>query len=305
MRVHNNNNEKKDITMTRITKAIFPVAGMGTRFLPATKASPKEMLPIVDKPLIQYAVEEAIAAGITEIIFVTGRNKRSIADHFDVAYELEAELEARGKTEMLELVRAIVPRDISYVYIRQGEALGLGHAVLCARQLIGDDPFAVVLADDLIDAQKPALAQMADLYEQYENSVLGVMPVAASETDQYGIVDVVGLEERVHKVTRIIEKPKPADAPSTLGVVGRYILTPKIFRHLQNVAPGAGGEIQLTDGIAALLEDERVLAFEFEGTRYDCGSKLGYLKATVEYALKHPEVSGDFQNYLNSRCSPP
>lgn len=291
--------------MTRITKAIFPVAGMGTRFLPATKASPKEMLPIVDKPLIQYAVEEAIAAGITEIIFVTGRNKRSIADHFDVAYELEAELEARGKTEMLELVRAIVPRDISYVYIRQGEALGLGHAVLCARQLIGDDPFAVVLADDLIDAQKPALAQMADLYEQYENSVLGVMPVATSETDQYGIVDVVGLEERVHKVTRIVEKPKPADAPSTLGVVGRYILTPKIFRHLQNVAPGAGGEIQLTDGIAALLEDERVLAFEFEGTRYDCGSKLGYLKATVEYALKHPEVSGDFQNYLNSRCSPP
>lgn len=291
--------------MTRITKAIFPVAGMGTRFLPATKASPKEMLPIVDKPLIQYAVEEAIAAGITEIIFVTGRNKRSIADHFDVAYELEAELEARGKTEMLELVRAIVPRDISYVYIRQGEALGLGHAVLCARQLIGDDPFAVVLADDLIDAQKPALAQMADLYEQYENSVLGVMPVATSETDQYGIVDVVGLEERVHKVTRIVEKPKPADAPSTLGVVGRYILTPKIFRHLQNVAPGAGGEVQLTDGIAALLEDERVLAFEFEGTRYDCGSKLGYLKATVEYALKHPEVSGDFQNYLNSRCSPP
>ena len=287
--------------MTRITKAIFPVAGMGTRFLPATKASPKEMLPIVDKPLIQYAVEEAIAAGITEIIFVTGRNKRSIADHFDVAYELEAELEARGKTEMLELVRAIVPRDISYVYIRQGEALGLGHAVLCARQLIGDDPFAVVLADDLIDAQKPALLQMADLYEQYENSVLGVMPVATTETDQYGIVDVVAMDERVHKVTRIVEKPKPADAPSTLGVVGRYILTPKIFKHLQNVAPGAGGEIQLTDGIAALLEDERVLAYEFEGTRYDCGSKLGYLKATVEYALKHPEVNGEFRQYLNSR----
>ena len=287
--------------MTRITKAIFPVAGMGTRFLPATKASPKEMLPIVDKPLIQYAVEEAIAAGITEIIFVTGRNKRSIADHFDVAYELEAELEARGKTEMLELVRAIVPRDISYVYIRQGEALGLGHAVLCARQLIGDDPFAVVLADDLIDAQKPALLQMADLYEQYENSVLGVMPVATTETDQYGIVDAVAMDERVHKVTRIVEKPKPADAPSTLGVVGRYILTPKIFKHLQNVAPGAGGEIQLTDGIAALLEDERVLAYEFEGTRYDCGSKLGYLKATVEYALKHPEVNGEFRQYLNSR----
>lgn len=287
--------------MTRITKAIFPVAGMGTRFLPATKASPKEMLPIVDKPLIQYAVEEAIAAGITEIIFVTGRNKRSIADHFDVAYELEAELEARGKTQMLELVRAIVPRDISYVYIRQGEALGLGHAVLCARQLIGDDPFAVVLADDLIDAQKPALLQMADLYTQYENSILGVMPVATSETDQYGIVDVVAMEDRVHKVARIVEKPKPADAPSTLGVVGRYILTPKIFKHLQNVAPGAGGEIQLTDGIAALLEDERVLAYEFEGTRYDCGSKLGYLKATVEHALKHPEVAQDFQNYLASR----
>lgn len=287
--------------MTRITKAIFPVAGMGTRFLPATKASPKEMLPIVDKPLIQYAVEEAIAAGITEIIFVTGRNKRSIADHFDVAYELEAELEARGKTEMLELVRSIVPRDISYVYIRQGEALGLGHAVLCARQLIGDDPFAVVLADDLIDAQKPALQQMAELYDQYENSVLGVMPVAPSETDQYGIVDVTSLDERVHKVTRIVEKPRPEVAPSTLGVVGRYILTPKIFKHLQNVTPGAGGEIQLTDGIAALLEDERVLAYEFEGTRFDCGSKLGYLKATVEYAMRHPEVASEFEAYLSSR----
>lgn len=292
---------RKPATMTRITKAIFPVAGMGTRFLPATKASPKEMLPVVDKPLIQYAVEEAIAAGITEIIFVTGRNKRSIADHFDVAYELEAELEARGKTELLELVRGIVPRDISYVYIRQGEALGLGHAVLCARQLIGDDPFAVVLADDLIDAPRPALAQMSALYDEYENSVLGVMPVATHETDQYGIVDVVELEQRVHKVTRIVEKPKPADAPSTLGVVGRYILTPKIFKHLQNVAPGAGGEIQLTDGIAALLEDERVLAYEFEGTRYDCGSKLGYLKATIEYALKHPEVAGEFQQYLDAR----
>lgn len=288
--------------MTRITKAIFPVAGMGTRFLPATKANPKEMLPIVDKPLIQYAVEEAIAAGITEIIFVTGRNKRSIADHFDVAYELEAELEARGKTEMLELVRSIVPRDISYVYIRQGEALGLGHAVLCARQLIGDDPFAVVLADDLIDAQKPALKQMTELYEHYENSVLGVMPVAPSETDQYGIVDVMSLDERVHKVTRIVEKPRPEAAPSTLGVVGRYILTPKIFKHLQNVTPGAGGEIQLTDGIAALLEDERVLAYEFEGTRFDCGSKLGYLKATVEYAMRHPEVANEFEAYLDSRC---
>lgn len=293
--------KRKTATMTRITKAIFPVAGMGTRFLPATKASPKEMLPVVDKPLIQYAVEEAIAAGITEIIFVTGRNKRSIADHFDVAYELEAELEARGKTELLELVRGIVPRDISYVYIRQGEALGLGHAVLCARQLIGDDPFAVVLADDLIDAPTPALAQMSSLYDEYENSVLGVMPVATHETDQYGIVDVVELAQRVHKVTRIVEKPKPADAPSTLGVVGRYILTPKIFKHLQNVAPGAGGEIQLTDGIAALLEDERVLAYEFEGTRYDCGSKLGYLKATIEYALKHPEVAGEFQQYLDAR----
>lgn len=292
---------RKTATMTRITKAIFPVAGMGTRFLPATKASPKEMLPVVDKPLIQYAVEEAIAAGITEIIFVTGRNKRSIADHFDVAYELEAELEARGKTALLELVRGIVPRDISYVYIRQGEALGLGHAVLCARQLIGEDPFAVVLADDLIDAPKPALAQMSALYDEYENSVLGVMPVATHETDQYGIVDVVELEQRVHKVTRIVEKPKPADAPSTLGVVGRYILTPKIFKHLQNVAPGAGGEIQLTDGIAALLEDERVLAYEFEGTRYDCGSKLGYLKATIEYALKHPEVAAEFQQYLDER----
>ena len=286
--------------MSRITKAVFPVAGMGTRFLPATKASPKEMLPIVDKPLIQYAVEEAVAAGITELIFVTGRSKRAIEDHFDKAYEMEAELEARGKTKMLELLRGIIPAEITCVYIRQAEALGLGHAVLCARQVVGNEPFAILLADDLLVGEPPVLKQMIDLYAHYHSSVIGVQDVPRKETSQYGIVDARELEVGVHKINSMVEKPKPEDAPSTLGVVGRYILTPRIFSHLEKVQAGAGGEIQLTDGIASLLQQEQVLAYAYKGIRYDCGSKIGYLKATVQFALKHPEVNGEFRDYLSS-----
>ncbi len=286
--------------MTKITKAVFPVAGMGTRFLPATKASPKEMLPIVDKPLIQYAVEEAVAAGITELIFVTGRSKRAIEDHFDKAYEMEAELEARGKTKMLELLRGIIPPNVTCVYIRQAEALGLGHAVLCAKQVVGNDPFAVLLADDLLDGEPPVLKQMVDLYAHYHSSVIGVQDVPREETSQYGIVDAKEWEKGIYKMNGIVEKPQPDQAPSTLGVVGRYILTPRIFSHLENVQAGAGGEIQLTDGIASLLKQEQVLAYKYNGTRYDCGSKIGYLKATIQFALKHPEVNGDFRAYLSS-----
>ncbi len=288
--------------MGRVTKAVFPVAGMGTRFLPATKASPKEMLPVVDKPLIQYAVEEAVAAGITELIFVTGRSKRAIEDHFDKAYEMEAELEARGKTRMLEILRNMLPSHVSCVYIRQAEALGLGHAVLCAKQVVGDDPFAVILADDLIDGEPPVLSQMSVLYDHYRCSIIGVQDVPPEKTFQYGIVAAKEWDEATYKMSGIVEKPKPEDAPSTLGVVGRYILTPRIFEHLESVQAGAGGEIQLTDGIASLLHKEQVLAYRFKGTRYDCGSKLGYLKATVEFALRHPEVADDFREYLDSRC---
>lgn len=286
--------------MTKITKAVFPVAGMGTRFLPATKASPKEMLPIVDKPLIQYAVEEAVAAGITELIFVTGRSKRAIEDHFDKAYEMEAELEARGKTKLLELLRGITPPNVTCVYIRQAEALGLGHAVLCARQVVGNEPFAVLLADDLLDGVPPVLKQMVDLYAHYHSSVIGVQDVPREETSQYGIVDAKEWEKGIYKMNGIVEKPQPDKAPSTLGVVGRYILTPSIFKHLEKVQAGAGGEIQLTDGIASLLKQEQVLAYAYKGIRYDCGSKIGYLKATIQFALKHPEVNGDFRAYLSS-----
>lgn len=290
----------------KIRKAVFPVAGMGTRFLPVTKASPKEMLPIVDKPLIQYAVEEAIAAGITEMIFVTGRNKRAIEDHFDKAYELEAELEARGKTGTLEQLRTILPANITCVYTRQAEALGLGHAVMCAAAVVGDEPFAVILADDLIDAKPAALKQMVDLYEQHASSVLGVENVPRESTSSYGIVKSQPLAERVQRLTGIVEKPKPEQAPSTLAVVGRYILTPRIFRLLEQLKPGAGGEIQLTDGIAALLEYEAIFTYEFDGIRYDCGSKLGYLQATMGYAAKHPEVGAAFREYLTSlRCEMP
>ena len=284
--------------MTKITKAVFPVAGMGTRFLPATKANPKEMLPIVDKPLIQYAVEEAVAAGITSMIFITGRNKRSIADHFDKAYELETELQARGRDKLLEILHNILPSNVSCIYLRQSQALGLGHAVLCARPVVGNDPFAVILADDLISAEVPAMKQMTDIYGHYNNSVIGVQQVAPNETSRYGIVKVRSWEQGIHKIDGIVEKPKPEDAPSNLGVVGRYILTPRIFDHLEKVQAGVGGEIQLTDGIASLLEKEQVLAYEFAGIRYDCGDKLGYLQATVEYALRHPELAEKFRTYL-------
>jgi UTP--glucose-1-phosphate uridylyltransferase len=281
-----------------ITKAIFPVAGLGTRFLPATKASPKEMLPVVDKPLIQYAVEEAAAAGITEMIFVTGRGKRTIEDHFDKAYELEAELQLKGKLKVLAEVRNMLPANVQYVYVRQPEALGLGHAVLCARHLVGDEPFAVILADDLIDAKIPVMKQMVELYEEKKNSIIGVMNVARRETSQYGIVDAKKISARVSKLSGIVEKPKPEDAPSTLSVVGRYVLSPRVFDHLEQIRAGAGKEIQLTDGIAALLEHESVFAYEFEGTRYDCGSKLGYLKATVALGMKHDEVGEGFTKFL-------
>jgi len=287
--------------MQTVKKAVFPVAGLGTRFLPATKASPKEMLPIVDKPLIQYAVEEAMDAGITDIIFISSRTKRTVEDHFDKAYELETELEARGKKRVLELVQSIRPAGVNFIYIRQAEALGLGHAVLCAKPVIGDEPFAVILADDLIDGKPAVMKQMVDQYDFYQCSVLGVQQVDPAETASYGIVDATPLEARVSRVNAIVEKPKPEDAPSTLGVVGRYILTPRIFHHIQHLKPGAGGELQLTDAIAALLLEQQVLAYAFDGTRYDCGSKLGYLEATVEYALKHPEVREAFGEYLKNR----
>jgi UTP--glucose-1-phosphate uridylyltransferase len=288
------------IVMQKIRKAVFPVAGMGTRFLPATKASPKEMLPVVDKPLIQYAVEEAVAAGITELIFITGRNKRSIEDHFDKAYELETELENRNKKKLLELVQEILPANVSCIYIRQAEALGLGHAVLCAKPVVGDEPFAVILADDLIAGEPGAMEQMVRLFDDTHSSVLGVETVAREETGSYGIVEVQKNVRGHQEVASIVEKPHPDVAPSNLAVVGRYILTARIFDKLINTVPGAGGEIQLTDGIAALMKDEPVLALPFQGKRYDCGSKLGYLKATVEYGLQHHEVGADFTAYLNS-----
>jgi UTP--glucose-1-phosphate uridylyltransferase len=286
--------------MRKITKAVFPVAGQGTRFLPATKASPKEMMPIVDKPLIQYAVEEAVAAGITDMIFVTGRSKRSIEDHFDKAYELEAELERRGKAELLEYVRNLLPRNINCIYIRQSEPLGLGHAVLCARPAVGNEPFAVLLADDLIDGTPPVMQQMAGVFDYYRTSVIGVQQVPLADTCSYGIVDSKPMSETLEQIKAIVEKPQPEDAPSTLAVVGRYVLTPRIFHHLEKVGKGSGGEIQLTDGIAALLAEEQVLAYRYKGTRYDCGSKLGYLEATVAYGLKHPEVGADFRARLKS-----
>ena len=287
--------------MKKIRKAVFPVAGLGTRFLPATKASPKEMLPVVDKPLIQYAVEEAVEAGIDQMIFVTGRSKRAIADHFDKAYELEHELEAKQKTKLLKIVRSIVPDNVSCIYLRQAEALGLGHAVNCALPVIGNEPFAIILADDLIDGgNKSCLSQMVEVYEYQGRSVLGVERVPQEETNKYGVVDASKLDDRVYKIDSIVEKPDPEDAPSNLAVVGRYILTPQIFKMLATTGKGAGGEIQLTDAIADLLNEEQVLAYEFAGKRYDCGSKLGYLEATVEYALKHDELKDDFRSYLTS-----
>ena len=287
--------------MTRVRKAVFPVAGLGSRFLPATKASPKEMMPIVDKPLIQYAVEEAVEAGITDLVFITGRNKRAIEDHFDKAYEVEAELAMRGKQELLDLVQRIIPKFVNCIYIRQPEALGLGHAVLCARPVINDEPFAVILADDLIDGAPSVTKQMTQMYEKFKCSILGVQTVKAEETLQYGIIKPVPLEQGVDRVEAIVEKPRPEVAPSNTAVVGRYILTPRIFDHLASGKPGAGGEIQLTDAISALLSEERVIAFRFNGKRYDCGSKLGYLEATVAFGLRHPEVGAQFGALLRSR----
>ncbi len=289
-----------------VRKAVFPVAGMGTRFLPATKANPKEMLTVVDKPLIQYAVEEAVAAGIQQLIFVTSSSKRSIEDHFDKNYELEAELERKGKTALLELVRNILPEGVSCVSIRQAEALGLGHAVLCAKDVVGNEPFAVILADDLIDGEDAgALAQMVEVYDYRHSSVLGVEYVPKEETSKYGIVDIKDQGERVGHVTAIVEKPKPEEAPSNLAVVGRYILTPRIFELLESTPKGAGGEYQLTDAIASLMDEQQVLTYTFRGPRYDCGSKLGYLKASVELGIKHAELKDDFLEYLQSYCLPP
>jgi UTP--glucose-1-phosphate uridylyltransferase len=286
--------------MKPITKAVFPVAGLGTRFLPATKASPKEMMPIVDKPLIQFAVEEAVAAGLTDLIFITGRNKRAIEDHFDTAYELENELALRGRKALLDSVRNILPKNVNCIYIRQTQALGLGHAVLCAKPLIADEPFAVLLADDLIVAERPVTQQMVDVHSRHQCSVLGVQEVPRADTASYGIVATQPLSERLEKIEAIVEKPAPAAAPSTLAVVGRYILTPRIFHHLETMRPGAGGEIQLTDAIASLLAEQQVLAYRYTGTRYDCGSKLGYLQATLDIGQAHAEVGDAFRKYLES-----
>jgi UTP--glucose-1-phosphate uridylyltransferase len=286
--------------MKPITKAVFPVAGLGTRFLPATKASPKEMMPVVDKPLIQFAVEEAVAAGMTDLIFITGRNKRSIEDHFDKAYELETELEIRGRKSLLDSVRNILPKHVNCIYIRQAEALGLGHAVLCAKPALGDEAFAVLLADDLIVADRPVIQQMAEAHAQHHCSVLGVQEVAPADTASYGIVATQPLADRLEKIHAIVEKPTPEAAPSTLAVVGRYILTPRLFHHLENAQAGAGGEIQLTDAIAALLAEQPVLAYRYQGKRYDCGSKLGYLQATLEIGQTHPDVGAEFSRLLES-----
>lgn len=288
----------------KVTKAVFPVAGLGTRFLPATKANPKEMMPIVDKPLIQYAVEEAVAAGITELIFVTSSSKRAIEDHFDSNYELESNLLERGKYELLDIVRGILPEGVSCAYIRQKFPRGLGHAVLCAKQLVMNEPFAVLLADDLIDGTPHlCMQQMVDVFNHTQASVVAVEQIPQTETKKYGVVDVGGSRDRLANIQAIVEKPHPEHAPSNLGVVGRYILTPRIFQLLEQTTEGSGGEIQLTDAIAKLLKEENVQALQFNGKRYDCGSKLGYLQATIAFALKHPELAQDFKSSLEDIVS--
>ncbi|MBE7369431.1 UTP--glucose-1-phosphate uridylyltransferase GalU [Ramlibacter pallidus] len=287
---------------THVNKAVFPVAGLGTRFLPATKAQPKEMLPVVDKPLIQYAVEEAYEAGIRHMIFVTGRNKRAIEDHFDTAYELESELEAGGKEELLEMVRTLAPADMDCSYVRQPRSLGLGHAVLCARHIVRNDPFAVLLADDLMignEGGPGVLTQMVDVFMRVQSSVLAVQEVPLEHVKRYGIVAGEPAGERLVKVSQMVEKPSPEKAPSRLGVAGRYILTPSVFDRIENQPRGSGGEIQLTDGIAQLIATEGVYAYRYEGKRYDCGSKQGFLEASVDFALKHPEVGASFREYLS------
>ena len=289
--VHIRNGEK-------VRKAVFPVAGMGTRFLPATKANPKEMMPVVDKPLIQYAVEEAVEAGITEMIFVTGRTKRSIADHFDKAYELEHQLEQRGKKALLDIAQNVVPKGVSCTYIRQNEAMGLGHAVALTSHLVGDEPFAVLLADDLIHHKKGAVKQMVETYEYYKSSVIAVQKVEGPEISSYGVISGKKQSDRVYRLDKIVEKPAFEDAPSNMGVTGRYIFTPHIFEHLANLKPGTGGELQLTDAIQTLLTNEQVLAYEYEGIRYDCGSKMGLLKANIELGLEHQEIGQELRQYL-------
>jgi UTP--glucose-1-phosphate uridylyltransferase len=284
--------------LNRIRTAVFPVAGRGTRFLPATKASPKEMLPVVDKPLIQYAVEEALAAGATRLVFVTGASKRAIEDHFDTDAQLEKLLDSQGKSDLADQLRSVLPSSATCIYIRQPAPLGLGHAVLCAKPAVGHEPFFVHLADDLIEASDPCLKQMAQMYSNTQSSILGVEEVAPTETDKYGIVDTSGSKDSIAPIKAIVEKPKPAVAPSNLAVVGRYVLTPRIFDHLENIGAGAGGEIQLTDGIARLMGDEQVYAYRFQGKRYDCGSKLGYLQATVELGLHHPTLGKAFRDYV-------
>jgi len=288
----------------KVTKAVFPVAGLGTRFLPATKAIAKEMLPVVDKPLIQYAVEEAVAAGIDTMIFITSRSKNVIIDHFDKAHELESELEAKNKTELLAILKGIVPPNVSFVFIRQAEALGLGHAVNCARPVIGAEPFAVILPDDMVeDGSRGCMLQMVELFAEKQTSILGVERVNPADTGSYGIVKTPETSEKYAKIDVIVEKPKPEVAPSNLAVVGRYILTPAIFDKIKNTGRGAGGEIQLTDAIADLMKDETVLAYEFEGKRYDCGAKLGFLVANVELALLNAELKDNFKAYLKDLVS--
>ena len=289
---------------SRIDVAVFPVAGRGTRFLPATKASPKEMLPIVDKPLIQYAVEEALSAGARRLVFITGSSKRAIEDHFDTDGELESLLLKQGKSDLLNTLRSVLPSYASCIYIRQPAPLGLGHAVLCALPAVRSEPFFVHLADDLISGEKTCLEQMAEVYESKRASVIGVEMVPRKDTDKYGIVEVEADKSPTSRIRSIVEKPKPAAAPSNLAVVGRYLLTPSIFEHLERIGRGAGGEIQLTDGIAALMREEAVYAYRFNGKRYDCGSKLGYLQATVEYALGHPQLGRDFKKYLQGVVQP-
>ena len=290
--------------MAEVRKAVFPVAGLGTRFLPATKASAKEMMPIVDKPLIQYAVEEAIAAGCDQLIFISGRGKRAIEDHFDVSYELEIELEKRGKADLLTQVQGILPSHVSTIFLRQPYPLGLGHAVLMARPVVGDEPFAVLLADDLMLSESPVLAQMVEQYRRYQTGILGVEEIPREHSTRYGVVDARPWDDRIYQVSGIVEKPKPEDAPSNLGVVGRYILPARIFHFLEQTQQGAGGEIQLTDAIAHLLNERQVLAYLFSGQRFDCGDKLGYLKATIAFGKLHPEVGADFTRYMDSICEP-
>lgn len=291
--------------MAKIRKAVFPVAGLGTRFLPATKANPKEMLPVVDKPLIQYAAEEAVAAGIDTLIFITGRNKRSIEDHFDKAYELETELQADGKDTMLDMVQNVLPKNVDCIYIRQSEPLGLGHAVLCAEPAVGEEPFAVILADDLVDdGTRGCLSQMIDIYDKEQCGVVGVQEVEIEEVKSYGVISGNKVQDGLWDVDTFVEKPDPKDAPSNVAVVGRYLLQPSIFSILEKTGEGAGGEIQLTDALAKQAENEKLLAYKFEGKRYDCGSKLGYLEATVELAIKHPGVGKQFAKYLQRLVRP-